>query len=501
MPSRPLPAFSGAAFLAALALCVFTAVPARAQTPCEGGFAGNYPCEGVDLLANLPLSTFGPVVPSRGNDIWGWTDPQTGREYALVGLTNGTAFVDVTEPTAPVYLGKLPTATDASTWRDIKVYADHAFVVADNAGSHGLQVFDLTRLRDVASPPVTFTHDARFTGFGSAHNLAIDTESGFAYVVGSFQCSGGLYIVDVRDPLNPVEAGCYPDDGYSHDAQCVTYAGPDPDHQGKEICVGSNENHIVIVDVEDKANPEPISRGFYPEPWYTHQGWFTEDFRYFLVDDELDDSVSPTTRTLIFNVEDLDNPEFAFTYFGPIETTDHNLYIRGNHAFLSNYEGGLRILDLSGIDDGTLVEVGSFDTYPQGNGESYDGQWSNYPFFASGTIIANDRDNGLFVLQTDLLPSAAEPSAPQAHTVLSAPVPNPADGRSTLTLTVPEPVEVVAEVLDLRGRRVALLYEGPAAPSAPLVLAVDGADLPAGLYLVRVTGPDFTATRRLSLVH
>src|SRR5690606_17305363 len=238
-----------------------------------------------------------------------------------------------------------------------------------------------------------------------------------------------------------------------------------------------------------------------PEPWYTHQGWFTEDFRYFLVDDELDDSVSPTTRTLIFNVEDLDNPEFAFTYFGPIETTDHNLYIRGNHAFLSNYEGGLRILDLSGIDDGTLVEVGSFDTYPQGNGESYDGQWSNYPFFASGTIIANDRDNGPFVLQTALLPSAAEPSAPQAHTVLSAPVPNPADGRSTLTLTVPEPVEVVAEVLDLRGRRVALLYEGPAAPSAPLVLAVDGADLPAGLYLVRVTGPDFTATRRLSLVH
>src|SRR5690606_26790146 len=130
MPSRPLPAFSGAAFLAALALCVFTAVPARAQTPCEGGFAGNYPCEGVDLLANLPLSTFGPADPSCGHDIWGWTDPQSGRDYALVGLTTGTAFVDVPEPTAPVYLGKLPTATDASTWRDIKVYPDHAFVVA-----------------------------------------------------------------------------------------------------------------------------------------------------------------------------------------------------------------------------------------------------------------------------------------------------------------------------------------------------------------------------------
>ncbi len=44
-----------------------------------------------------------------GNDIWGWADPMTGREYALMGMTDGTAFVDVTDPDNPAVLGKLPT--------------------------------------------------------------------------------------------------------------------------------------------------------------------------------------------------------------------------------------------------------------------------------------------------------------------------------------------------------------------------------------------------------
>src|SRR5690606_20218176 len=95
---------------------------------------------------------------SGGNDIWGWTDPETEKEYALMGLNNGTAFVDVSDPVNPVYLGKLPTHTQSSLWRDIKVYADHAFVVSEASG-HGMQVFDLTRLRGVTSPQ-TFTVDA-----------------------------------------------------------------------------------------------------------------------------------------------------------------------------------------------------------------------------------------------------------------------------------------------------------------------------------------------------
>ncbi|MDG1271207.1 MAG: choice-of-anchor B family protein, partial [Flavobacteriaceae bacterium] len=114
-------------------------------TPCENGFAGDYPCLGYDLYAHIGLSVFDS---KEANDNWGWTDALTGKEYVMVGLDNGTAFVDISTPEKPIYLGKLPTATDPSIWRDIKVYRDHAYIVSEAPG-HGMQVFDLTRLRDV----------------------------------------------------------------------------------------------------------------------------------------------------------------------------------------------------------------------------------------------------------------------------------------------------------------------------------------------------------------
>src|SRR5690606_14264654 len=118
---------------------------------------------------------------------------------------------------------------------------------------------------------------------GSAHNLAIDPEAGLAALVGSEDCAGGLHLVDLTDPLNPTFQGCFSERGYTHDAQCVTYQGPDEDYQGHPICVGANTDHVAFVDVSDPANPSLISIGLYPNPGYTHQGWFTEDFRHFIV--------------------------------------------------------------------------------------------------------------------------------------------------------------------------------------------------------------------------
>ena len=174
--------------------------------PCEDGFAAEFPCSGVDLLAFMPLTEVGPVTTGlRTSDIWGWTDPETGSEYALLGLNAGTSFIDVTNPVNPVLVGFLPrvNGTRASVWRDVKVYNDYAFIVADGASGHGMQVFDLTRLRSVVNKPAEFVSDTRYTEFGSAHNIAINTESGYTYIVGSSggdnTCGGGLQMVDVRD--------------------------------------------------------------------------------------------------------------------------------------------------------------------------------------------------------------------------------------------------------------------------------------------------------------
>ena len=374
---------------------------AQAQTPCENGMAGSYPCNGYDLQAHIPLSTFNA---NSSNDSWGWTDPQDGKEYALVGLNNGTAFIDISDPINPVYLGKLPTHTSSTTWRDVKVYNNYAFVVSE-AGGHGMQVFDLTRLRSVNNPPVTFTEDAHYDGFGSAHNIVINEDTGYAYGVGTSSYNGGPHFVNIQDPLNPVGEGGYAGSNYSHDAQVIIYNGPDTDYTGREIYIGSNENHVAIVDVTDKNNPTLISSVTYTNDSYTHQGWFTEDLKYFIVGDELDElNFGFNTKTLIFDFTDLDNPTHHFDHTGETAAIDHNGYTMGDKYYIANYKAGMRVLDISNIEGQSFTEIGYFDTYPSSDSSGFEGAWNVYPYFESGNIvISNYLTGGFFIVKASIL--------------------------------------------------------------------------------------------------
>lgn len=363
---------------------------------CTGENAGDFSCLGIDLRKRVSLADMQGTV---GNDIWGWFDSQTQNEYALMGLTDGTAFVNVSDPENPVFLGKLPTETGPSSWRDIKVYQDHAYVVADNAGTHGMQVFDLSRLRGQTAPQ-TFSADLVYQDFGSAHNIAINEDTGFAYAVGSNTCGGGLHIVDIRTPNNPLFAGCHSNVD-THDTQCVAYQGPDLDYQGREICASSNEDHFEIVDVSMKAAPMTISAATYPQLGYVHQGWFTDDHRYVLLGDELDESnFGVATRTHVFDVSNLDAPVYVFAYEASTGSIDHNLYVQGNRIYAANYTSGLRILEHGDLSNNELMEVAFFDTFPASDATEFDGAWSVYPFLPSGTIIVSDISNGLFILST-----------------------------------------------------------------------------------------------------
>ncbi|MFD2567017.1 choice-of-anchor B family protein [Pseudotenacibaculum haliotis] len=369
-------------------------------SPCENGMAGIYPCNDYDLVAHIDVNTLGGPGAS-GNDCWGWTDPSTQKEYALVCTSTGTSFIDISDPLNPVILGQLPTQTVNSIWRDVKTYGNYAFIVSEASG-HGMQVFDLTRLRsvDTDNAPVTFTSDAHYSGFGNAHNIVINETNGYAYAVGTGTFSGGPHFVDISDPTNPSAAGGYAGGAYSHDAQVVTYNGPDTDHTGKEILIGSNENEVVIVDVTDKSNPVQISTINYSNIGYTHQGWFTEDMRYFILGDELDEiNFGLNTRTVVFDFNDLDNPTFHMDYFGSTNAIDHNGYVKGDLFFLANYSAGVRIVDITNIGGGTMTEVGFFDTNPANNNTSFDGVWNVYPYFASGNIILSDTDNGFFIIR------------------------------------------------------------------------------------------------------
>lgn len=364
--------------------------------PCVNGRAGSYDCNGYDLMSHLDLSE---LNGSEGNDCWGWTDPTTSKEYALMGMDSGTAFVDISDPVNPVHVGTLRTNTVNSSWRDIKTYGNYAFIVSEAAG-HGMQVFDLTKLRNfnTGNPPTIFNVDAVYTGFGNAHNIIINEDTAFAYAVGTITFSGGAHIIDISDPLNPTAAGGYASGGYSHDAQVVVYNGPDTDYTGREIYIGSNEDEVVIVDVSSKFNPVLISRISYTNVGYTHQGWFTEDMRYFIVGDETDElNMGFNTRTIVFDFVDLDNPTIRTTYSGPTRAIDHNGYVKGDEFFLANYTAGVRIIDVSNINN--MNEVGFFDTYTNSNSAAFAGAWNVYPFFPSGNIIVSDINGGLFVIR------------------------------------------------------------------------------------------------------
>ena len=362
---------------------------------CVNGKAGDFACKGIALEKLVELDT---MEGGMGNDLWGWADPVTGREYALMGMTNGTAFVDISAPRNPVYLGRLPTETTESIWRDIKVYRDHAYIVADGAGAHGMQVFDLKRLR-FASGTQEFTEDVLYDGFGNSHNLAVNEATGFIYAVSTDTCGGGLHMMNIATPNNPMFAGCH-DAARTHDTQCVAYRGPDADYRGREICFSSNEGHLEVVDVTDKSAPLALSSTTYPQLAYVHQGWLTEDHRYFLLGDELDEqNYGLSTRTHVFDVSDLGEPEHLYAHDLGTQAIDHNLYVRGNRVFQANYTDGLRVLEFGDLAGQEIEEVAFFDTFPEGDSRSFTGAWSVYPWLPSGTIIVSDIERGLFVLR------------------------------------------------------------------------------------------------------
>ncbi len=399
--SHLAPALSLGLFLSFAAIAPAYAQPTPRATAgeCTDGQVGPHACSGVDLLAHLDLGT---LQAGAGNSMWTWVDPETDHEWVLMGVDNGVAFVDVTNPSAPVYVGKLPQHTTVSVWRDVRAYRNHAFVVSEAEG-HGMQVFNLERLRDVnpAQMPVTFTEDAHYGEVSNVHTMAITEESGLAVLVGTNTCNAGLHFVDIRDPMNPTFAGCFDEDGYTHETQCWIYDGPDSDHQGKEICLAFNEDTVTIVDATDRENPVMLARGSYPTPAYTHQGWFTEDMRYILINDELDETqgLSPGARTIIMDLADLDNPEYIGAYFSSVPTIDHNLYINNGKAYLANYTAGLRILDVAGVAEGNLTEVAFFDSFPQSDAQTFAGAWNVNPFLPSGTILISDINGGLFILR------------------------------------------------------------------------------------------------------
>ncbi|MCL4265869.1 MAG: choice-of-anchor B family protein [Anaerolineae bacterium] len=374
--------------------------------PCQNGTAVGYPCDRVDLLAFASKMELGATITdSLVANLWGWTDPETEKEYVLLGLPEGTAFVDVSNPLTPTYLGLLPThfaTATLSVFRDMKVYQNHAYIIADAPSQNGMQIFDLTTLRSITTP-TTFSETAHYDGLVDGHNIFIHEATGYAYVVrrGAGVCNTGTVMLDLQDPLNPVDAGCYGDGGIASDLQCVLYHGPDADYQGREICAIASDDNVVIADIKHPTTPTLAIRD-YLHAERAHSAWFTEDHRYFLtvdMDDEHHHGLN--TRVFIWDASDLDNiPQDPVIYTGPTTGSDHNIWIRGDYAYIGNLRAGLRILDLRQIGSGQLSQAAYFDNFAPNDFAGHEqGAWAVYPYFESGVVAISDRTEGLFLVR------------------------------------------------------------------------------------------------------
>lgn len=375
------------------------AFAAQRQAPFPGPLvlADNDPsssvfsASGISLTAWLPLATFGSHA--SGNDCWGYVAP-SGREYALIGLSDGIAFVEISDPGAPSLITVIATVN--SLWRDVKTYEDHAYVVSEGGGA--IQVIDMSA---IDAGVVSLVGTSSGPGTSASHNIAIDEDSGFLYVIGGGGSpTEGLRIFDLSNKSNPSYVASW-NNRYIHDAQIVTYSsGPWSGRQVafcfSESSSGGGSPGVNILDVTNKGSIQQLSFLSYSNGAYCHQGWLSPDRQYLYFNDELDEATFGTpTTTRVVDVSNLTAPFVASTFTNGLPAIDHNCYTLGNQIFEANYRSGLRIFDAS--NPTAPFETAFFDTYDQDDSPAFNSLWSVYPYFPSGTVIGSDLEKGLFV--------------------------------------------------------------------------------------------------------
>jgi choice-of-anchor B domain-containing protein len=492
----------------------------HALTPCVSGTSAGFACQSMGMLAHMSLQNLTPGS-ARGNDVWGFLDLNTGREYAFMGLQNGVAVVDVTNPEAPEQVAS--ASGSPTTWRDIKVYQHfdlaasrwraYAYVTAD-AVPDVLMVLDLSALPNGIevvnfSSDIRGAHNAYLLNADYTYGLAQTTSAPLLGVAGA-NLNGGnhrLYALDnPRSPTIQRISGA----GYSHDlasfpvtdarknSQCGASGRSQPVCQ---VLSDFNENTVDVWDVTAPASPLLLSSQPYANASYVHSGWWSEDGRHLFVHDELDEQNRGLNTTVrVFDMANLTAPALAGSWVGPTRAIDHNGFAKGNRYYISNYSEGLTVLDLS--SPASPVRIGYFDTFPASSETGFVGAWGVYPFFASGTIAVGDINSGLYLLRNETLttPSGSFTMSSAAITgtegqglVLSVNRGSGATGAVSVQLEVLNASTTAADAA-LLSTTLNWAAGDTAAKTATLNLASDALNEGLELVLIRLKNPQGGAT-------
>jgi choice-of-anchor B domain-containing protein len=391
---------------------------------CVDGKSGVFECNNIDLQAHIPLNDFS-TKPSSANDIWGHVDLNTMKEYALIGLRNGIAVVDVTDPQNPTEVGTVSGLS--SVWRDVKVYQyfdeelhlwqAYAYATIDGT-SDKVTIIDLNNLPTTVSlvaknNAVSTAHNVYISNVDPTLNIALPHLTPVLQLIGTNKFGGAFHNYSLEKPetltsFNNLATGS----GYTHDGASMIIN----DQRATDYCVSKmtpcsifidfNEKEMKLWDITNPNKPTKLGTGTYTDVsssfQYVHSGWPTEDNQYIFLHDEFDEKDAGINSTVrVFSASNLTKPEHIGQWTGSTRAIDHNGFVRGNRYYLSNYERGLTVLDIT--DPINPIEIGFFDTFTPSNNANYNGAWGAYPFLPSGNILVSDIDSGLYILKDNTL--------------------------------------------------------------------------------------------------
>ncbi|KEY65503.1 hypothetical protein S7711_09293 [Stachybotrys chartarum IBT 7711] len=420
--------------------------PELGYTRCVNGLAEAIPgdplhtfrCRNFDLLHFINHADLGSPegwdadgngVLLTGSSSWGWSDPDSGRHFAANGMYMGVALIEIVDDRlVPLAFLPSPAPTNPdSLWKEVRGYK-HYIIIGSELENHGIQIFDMATLLDLPhgegvkqlDPIADLAAHITDLPVGASHNVVAGSD--FLLAVGSRDsdetaCLGGPIIYDLTDISNPVLKGCNAVDGYTHDAQCVVYNGPDERYLGHDLCFGYNEDTLTIYDVTDRANSSIISITSYEGATYTHQGWFLEPdwHQYLFMDDEIDEVLGngPAADgypvTYIWDVSDLENPLQTGLYKGTVRAVDHNQYVYDQLNFQANYRAGLRVYDVSSVPSDpsgdSVCEIAYFDVDPSddalpgGGAVEMNAAWSAFAIPGTDYAFVNSIERGAFLVR------------------------------------------------------------------------------------------------------
>jgi choice-of-anchor B domain-containing protein len=357
-----------------------------------------YPSLNITLLAHLDPEKDNTNADGRKySGCWGWAQTAKNKEYAIIGTSNQTYFIDVTNPTNPLIVDSVKGKHIGGTYREIKTYQNYCYLVSDDVTPNSFQIIDMQYLPD----SVHIVHDGT-TYFERCHTIFIDHDKLYCGapkdVTTGYQSPMRVY--SLANPEAPLLLRKLEDDinlsiiNYVHDMFV----------RNDTIFASCGFKGLQILNFNTLSNTFSILQSYagYPYNGFNHSSWQTDDRKTIVFADEYPASLPAK----VIDVSNINNMTIVDTINPHPLATPHNPYIIGNKwCWMSTYQDGLYLYNISNPANTTVY--GFFDTCPlYGDNDNfstnaYKGNWGAYPYLPSKIIIACDMQNGIFILDGD----------------------------------------------------------------------------------------------------